>query len=72
MNQKEKIIFIVQSILQNYEKDLKDEELEDLISIEKRIREFLKMARPELMLSTDEKKIYDRLTEEARKKGEIF
>ena len=67
MTQKERSVLVIKSILLS--PDVTQTTLKDVIE---KVDACLELMRPEVLLSMDQRKIYDKLVEGLRKKGKII
>ena len=67
MTQKERSVLVIKSILLS--PDVTQTTLKDVIE---KVDACLELMRPEVLLSMDQRKTYDKLVEDLRKKGKII
>jgi len=67
MTQKERAVLVIKSILLS--PDVTQTTMKDIIE---KVDACLELMRPEVLLSMDQRKTYDKLVEDLRKKGKII
>ena len=67
MTQKEKTIFVIKSIIIS---EIEDSEIKDHLI--PKIESCLELANPEVLLSMDQAKLFEKLKEDAKRKGKII